>query len=77
MTTDDNMTFEEWYENEPGLKHYGGDYKGIANAAWDASSAAALSAEQRLAIDWAATAAKEQAQVGIHKTLRRLLERTN
>jgi hypothetical protein len=36
-----------------------------------------LSAQERLAIDWAATVAKEQAQVLIHKTLRRLLELKN
>jgi hypothetical protein len=71
------VTFDEWYDNEPGLKYHGGDYKGIANAAWNAARATALTGEERLAIDWAATVAKEQAQVGIHKTLRRLLEQKN
>jgi len=34
-----------------------------------------LSAQERLAIDWAATIASQQSQVAIHKTLRRLLRR--
>ena len=34
-----------------------------------------LTETERLAIEWAAVIAKEQSQVAVHKTLRRLLER--
>jgi hypothetical protein len=46
------VTFDEWYDNEPGLKYYGGDYKGIANAAWNAARATALSGEERKALKY-------------------------
>ena len=34
-----------------------------------------LATEERLAVEWAATVAREQSQVALHKTLRSLLER--
>jgi hypothetical protein len=37
------------------------------------SLAASLTHEQRVAIDWAATIARQQSQVAIHKVLREML----
>ena len=34
-----------------------------------------LATEERLAVEWAATVAREQSQVALHKTLRSLLDR--
>ena len=37
------------------------------------SLAAPLTQEQRVALDWAATIARQQSQVAIHKVLRKML----
>lgn len=38
MLGSQRLTFDDWYEKEPGLRYYGVDFKWIARAAWDAAT---------------------------------------
>ena len=64
-------TFDGWYEKEPGLKYYGDDYKGIAEAAWNAAmqrtAEHSISERERkaikTAIEWLTTLASRRREI--------------
>jgi len=84
------LTFDEWYKKEPGLKYYGDDYKGIAEAAWNAAmqqtAEHSISERERkaikTAIEWLTTLSSRRREIRSAdlllqdaRTLRGLLDR--
>jgi len=63
---------QDWIEVQGMLSRFGDRVFGVAPLYEEQET---LSEVERLAIEWAAVAARDQSQVAVHKTLRRLLER--
>ena len=64
---------QDWTEVLGILNRFGDRVFGVASLYEDTAT---LTEAERLAIEWAAVAARDQSQVAVHKTLRALLERT-
>ena len=63
----------DWVEVQGMLNRFGDRVFGVAPLYEEQPT---LTETERLAIEWATVAARDQSQVAVHKTLRRLLERT-
>ena len=63
----------DWVEVQGILNRFGNRVFGVAPLYEEQPT---LTETERLAVEWAAVAARDQSQVAVHKILRRLLERT-